>query len=182
MNLDDYLKRRLPELRKMAIRITNNKTISDDLVNDASIIILTRDNFRGEISDLAMDNYFWGIMWRTHQNNLLKRKKTTYIEEGFNLEGSTEIVYHETQRTFYEWELIESGYTEDQARRLSNIKFNLKNLKPYERNLYKMYFEQGMSLRKIARKVKLHHSTIFIHLRDLKSKLEEFSKGGGIQY
>jgi RNA polymerase sigma factor (sigma-70 family) len=182
MNLNQYLERRLTYLRTIASKITNNRNISDDLVNDAAIVILTKSNFKGEINDMAMDKYFCGIMTWIHQNNLLKRKKMTYIEEGFNLEGSTEIVYHETQKTFYEWELIESGYTEEQANKLSNIKFNLKKLKPYERNLYKMYFEQGLSLRKIARKVKLHHSTIFIHLRDLKSKLGEFSKYGGIQY
>jgi RNA polymerase sigma factor (sigma-70 family) len=187
--IEIYLIENRNHLYKQAMKLVKSKDLANDMIQDLSVIILSDFKYSGDFDSKKMNTYCWGIMLNKTRNHFNDRKKwvmeelDTNMELGWNRQSTPNPISTDFNRTFYEWELENFGFDEPTIKKLSNIKFNLRDLEPYELNLYKMYFEDGLSLTKISKRCNLPKSTIWNHWRGLLSKLEEYSKkDGGLQY
>jgi len=184
MTIEKYLEDNFKHLYTQARKLTKTDDLAREMVQELSIIILTDFKYSGDFDSNKMNTYCWGIMLNMMRQSVRDKKK--WVKE--ELFDSASITYIEVdektfRKTFYEWELEKLGYSDLDIKRLSNIKFQLSTLEPYELNLYKMYFEEGMSLSGIGKRVRLPKSTIFNHMKSLKLKLSEMSKkDSGLKY
>lgn len=183
--IENYIILNREHLLKQAKKLSKSKDMAEEWVQELTIIVLTDFKYSGEFDHMKMNNYCWGILLNFMREGH-RREKKWVIEE---IDPNMQIGWNPNpspisfKRTFYEWELERDGYGDRDIKRLSNIKFNLKELEPYELNLYKMYFEDGLSLRKIGLRCGLPHSTVWNHFRKLIEKLRGFSeKDGGVMF
>jgi RNA polymerase sigma factor (sigma-70 family) len=179
-NPEQYIIENRNHLYKQAYKLAKRKELAEDFLSQLVIIILTNFKYKGDNNTKSINTYCWGILLNIRRDyDSYNRKLITETELGYNpfeVESTTKEVHFELPKTFYENELMESGYTQEQAKKLSNIKWNIKKLAPHELNLYKMYFEQRLSLRKIGDRVGLSHSAVYYHINLLKDKLKGFSE------
>ena len=183
--IESYLVQNREHLLTQAKKLTRSKYLAEEWIQELSIIILTDFKYSGEFDHRKMNNYCWGILLNFMRESHRTNKKWVMEELDNNMNISQEPNPNPItlKRTFYEWELQKNGFGNTDIRRLSNIKFNLKELEPYELNLYKMYFEEGLVMRDIAKRCGLPLSTVWNHYKKLIDKLRRLSeKDGGVMY
>lgn len=183
--IENYLIQNREYLYKQAMKLAKSKDLVNDMMGELSLIILSDFKYNGNFDYKKMNTYCWGILLNKIRDHHNRKNKIVMedIENTLDIVSSDLPITPNYKRTFYEWELESSGFSQTDITRLSNIKFNLKNLEPHEMNLYKMYFEDGLSLSKIATKCSLPKSTVWNHWRLLLIKLKEYSnKNGGLMY
>lgn len=182
--METYLIQNREHLYNQALKLSKSKDLANEWIQDLSIIILTDFNYKGEFSHTKMNTYCWGILLNMMRQSVRDKKK--WVKEELS-EGDSicelNVELKSLKRTFYEWELEKGGFGDIKIKTLSNIKFNLRLLEPYELNLYKMFFEENLSFGKISKRCGLPRSTVYNHYLKLVEKLKKLSESdGGVIY
>lgn len=165
--------------------LKNNTEASRDLSQQIILELWTKNNYKGSFKKYEIEGFLWGVI--RNQIRILHNNKINTIQfneipdgDGFNYKiqdnMKCEIEFRdEFPRTFWEEELLKSGYTIDQAKLLLNIKSSLHKLNMFEKRLYELYFIERLSMKKIAIKVGLSTGTIFRMITSLKNKIRILS-------
>lgn len=130
-------------------------------------------NYDKPLKTYLMNNYSTGILSNIDSINYKFNKKLERDFEWERMSMSHELEHGEYFQTMYENELRFEGYTDEQIIKLSRIKSFIRQCNPTEQNLYKMYFIDNLSLRKIGKKCNIPHSSVAIQLNKLKNKLRK---------
>lgn len=191
----DYVSNNQKNFLKYALRICGCMDKAKEYVSMLNIIWLDGlHNYDKPLKTYLMNNYSTGILSNIDSNNYKFNKKferdfeweinidslnykfNKKLERDFEWERmsmSHELEHGEYFQTMYENELRFEGYTDEQITKLSRIKSFIRQCNPTEQNLYKMYFIDNLSLRKIGKKCNIPHSSVAIQLNKLKNKLRK---------
>lgn len=174
--ITNYVISRQEKFYNWALNIFGCVNKAKESVSILNLAWLTKNKFEGELIESRMDYYSIGII----QNN--KKSYSQLITRDLKLKDYDKTIDkvdyikdNEFYQTLYENELRVEGFTDDQVLKLSRIRSFLRKCSPVEQNLYKMYFIENLSYRKIAKKCNLHYITIHTLINKLKNKLREAS-------
>lgn len=75
--------------------------------------------------------------------------------------------------TFFELELLRSGYDEEDVKRRLKLQRAINSLSPWQMELYRLYYEQRMTHREIAKLKKMPKTSAYKLLIELRERLNE---------
>lgn len=91
------------------------------------------------------------------------------VETVFDLQPEIE----EAPVSAYAAELLQKGLSADQVAKLVALQACQHCLPPHMQRLYSLYFEEGMSIRAVAKRVKLPPTSVFIQVELLRERIRE---------
>jgi len=170
----EYIEKYYKHLLTQAKKISHIR--AHDMVQDLAVIMLGENGYSGDRNCIkSRHNYSWGILLNMNRENNKSIKKSyddISLDENNISEkiGETKIEL-DIFDTLYETELRYEGYSDHQVQRLSRIMSHLKKMSPSKRQLYKLYFEDRLSYREIAKRVGIPMSSIYYLINGLKREL-----------
>lgn len=181
MSNERYVQIHYNHILNQAKKLAPNLDIAQEWTQISILSLLSQNRYSGDPNCLkSRNNYMWGIIlniWR--EWNKAKKKSYNNIEidsDLINVEIKESSIERDPLRTLYEDELRHEGYTDDQILKLSRINSYVRKLSPPDRNLYKLYFIEGLSYREISKKIGIPTASIYELMRSLKMKLYNASK------
>ena len=142
------------KIYKWSLKKTNNKEDAEDLTNNVFISIFEYFNKNIEINKI--ENLIWKIAY-----NLWCTKAKEYIKENKNIEMD-ENIYGNTQ------DMIDKIIYNEIINNLDNY-----NLTEKEKNAFKLYYFDDLSIKEIANKLNNTESNIKYYLYSARNKIKE---------
>lgn|SRR5574344_60203 len=142
------------KIYKWSLKKTNNKEDAEDLTNNVFISIF--EYFNNNIEINKIENLIWKIAY-----NLWCTKAKEYIKENKNIEMD-ENIYGNTQ------DMIDKIIYNEIINNLDNY-----NLTEKEKNAFKLYYFDDLSIKEIANKLNNTESNIKYYLYSARNKIKE---------
>jgi len=142
------------KIYKWSLKKTNNKEDAEDLTNNVFISIF--EYFNNNIEINKIENLIWKIAY-----NLWCTKAKEYIKENKNIEMD-ENIYGNTQ------DMIDKIIYNEIINNLDNY-----NLTEKEKNTFKLYYFDDLSIKEIANKLNNTESNIKYYLYSARNKIKE---------
>ena len=164
MNLSDYIQANYQTLYQAAKNITKGHQLTDDLFQHCIEVLLTDKN--EEKIQLLIDKnqlhyYFVSILIRNYHSST-SRFHYQY-RKGSDLIADTDV---------YNVDVPEEQFDELKEAQLTFIEKELGDLQWYDREMVRLYFEEGMSYQKISEFTKIPKTSCYNTITQIKTKLK----------
>jgi len=174
--VDEYLKLNIKDLKKVASNIIKNKNIEDILVSDLIIHLYDNHNkleykrVRGYCITWIGNNFKWS---RSPFNYDRSKYSTEFDQEVITLPDNMSDVDIDNDGMFKnEYDYYVEIYGEVKATYLYTLQDKYNSLPKHLQILFDMHFMEGLSYRKIAKRIRCSSNTISKMVKILKEKIK----------
>lgn len=164
MNLDDYIKVNYNSLYQAAKNITRGHQLTDDLFQHCVEVLLTDKNvekIQSLIDKNQLQYYFVSILIRNYHSST-SRFHYQY-RKGSDLIADNDV---------YNMEVLDEGFDYDTEAKIAFIEDEINNLEWYDKQMVKLYFEEGMSYQKISEFTKIPKTSCYNSITQIKNKIK----------
>jgi len=165
LDLNTYINKNFDNLFQAAKNITKGHDLTDDLFQHCIEVLLTDKN--EEKIQLLIDKnqlqyYFVSILIRNYHSST-SRFHYQY-RKGSDLKADNDV---------YNIQVPDEGFDYDKEAKITFIEGELDELEWYDRQMVKLYFEEGMSYQKISEFTNIPKTSCYNTVTQIKNKIKD---------